>query len=178
MAISVEPEKLDAVTKHVKAIADASDEVDMIKLSDSVERRQKMFDEKVQILYAIAAIIFVFGIISLINTVITQLASRKLEFGLLQAEGMTSRQVEKMLVTENLFYIGGTAVLSLGIGSILGFILCNIIENKAHCIIFHFEWPIVLIFLLSLLVIQMLLSAYTVSSFKKTSIINRLRMPE
>ena len=178
LAISVEPEKLDAVTKQVKAIADASDEIDMEKLSDSVERRQKMFDEKVQMLYAIAAIIFVFGIISLINTVITQLNSRKLEFGLLQAEGMTSRQVEKMLVTENLFYTGGAAILSLGIGSILGFILCNIIEKKAHCIIFHFEWPIVLVFLLSLLVIQMLLSAYTISSFKKTSIIDRLRMPE
>lgn len=67
----------------------------------------------------IALIVFLFGIINLINTTITQLSSRKLEFGLLQAEGMTSRQVNQMLQTENLFYTGGTAILSLAGGSIL-----------------------------------------------------------
>lgn len=175
---ALDPAKRQQATEKIKAVTDANDKVDMFTLEESVKTRKSIFESKTRPLYMIALIVFLFGIINLINTTITQLSSRKLEFGLLQAEGMTSRQVNQMLQTENLFYTGGTAILSLAGGSIFGGILCSVIENTYHSIIYHFPLLIALIFLASMLIIQILLSAYAAGSLKKLSVVERLRMPE
>ena len=56
------------------------------------------------IYYTLAAFIVLFGIINLVDTVITNLYSRKKEFGILQAVGMSNGQLKKMINKEMLHY--------------------------------------------------------------------------
>lgn len=72
-------------------------------------------------LYAILIIIAVIGFINLINTMVTSIVTRKRELGILQAIGLSDRQLVQMLAREGMFFISGTIVLSVTLGNLLGY---------------------------------------------------------
>ncbi|MFD3156758.1 FtsX-like permease family protein [Haloimpatiens sp. FM7330] len=178
LTISVEPNKLKKVTKEIKTIADQNNKIDMYTLAENVRNIQVRFDQYIKALYFISVILFTFGIISLVNIVITSIALRKQEFGLLQAVGMTAEQINQMLQTETLFYTGGSFLLSTVGGFIIGGIVCNKLENTSHCIIYHYPWIVILVLAGVLLLIQFVLSFYSTRSLKKTTILERIRATE
>ena len=53
------------------------------------------------------------GILNFFNAILTGILSRKREFAMLQAVGMTGRQLKKMLMLEGVLYGGMTILLSL-----------------------------------------------------------------
>lgn len=175
LAITVEPEKLESVTKELKRIADQSNKIDIYTLAENVRFIQRRFDKDIKALYFISAILFTFGIISLVNVVLTSIASRRQEFGLLQAVGMTAKQINQMLRIENLFYTGGSFLLSITGGFIIGVAVCSILERRSHCIIYHYPWIITLAMAGVLLLIQFLLSFYVTRSLKKATVLERIR---
>ncbi len=61
----------------------------------------------------LCAIIGLVGILNFFNAMMTGILSRKREFAVLQAVGMTKRQLKNMLVCEGLFYALSSAVLAL-----------------------------------------------------------------
>ena len=76
--------------------------------------------------YGCYGMLFVFGLIgilNLINTMINSVYVRRRELGMLQAIGMSGNQMLKMLQMEGLFYTVGTVAMALGIGSLAGMVL-------------------------------------------------------
>ena len=61
----------------------------------------------------LCAIIGLVGILNFFNAVMTGILSRRWEFAVLQAVGMTNRQLRSMLILEGLFYALGAAALAL-----------------------------------------------------------------
>ena len=53
-------------------------------------------------LYAISAFVVIFGLLNMVNMLINSAIIRKREFALLQAVGMTNRQLRKMLYREGM----------------------------------------------------------------------------
>lgn len=86
----------------------------------SLESQLKMMTRGV---YLLLAFLFVFSMVNLVNTLMTNLLARQQELGILQSVGMTGKQVSRMLIAECLWYAGVTVFLSVGIGGILGWIL-------------------------------------------------------
>lgn len=76
----------------------------------------------------IKVFLFVFSMVNLVNTLMTNLLARQQELGILQSVGMTGKQVSRMLIAECLWYAGVTVFLSVGIGGILGWIFDYVIE--------------------------------------------------
>ncbi|HGM3244516.1 TPA: ABC transporter permease [Clostridioides difficile] len=87
--------------------------------------------------YTLTGIIGVIGFMNLVNTMITSIVTRKKELGMLQAIGLTNKQLVKMLNSEAIYYTSGMMIGSILFGGILGyiaviflkktgFILCNI----------------------------------------------------
>ena len=58
----------------------------------------------------LCAIIAVIGILNYFNVIVTSILSRKREFAVIQAVGMTNRQLRKMLIIEGLLYTLGAAM--------------------------------------------------------------------
>ena len=56
---------------------------------------------------------------------------RKREFAMLQAVGMTGRQLKKMLVTEGLLYAGATILLSLVLVFLLEPLVGGMLEDSS-----------------------------------------------
>ena len=77
----------------------------------------------------LCAIIGLVGVLNFFNAIITGILSRKREFAVLQAVGMTNKQLKTMLVYEGLYYALSSAlsafVLSFAINPLVG----NLLEN-------------------------------------------------
>ena len=61
--------------------------------------------------YLLLAFLFVFSMVNLVNTLMTNLLARQQEIGILQSVGMTGKQVSRMLIAECLWYAGVTVLL-------------------------------------------------------------------
>lgn len=68
----------------------------------------------------LCAIIGIVGILNFFNAVMTGILSRQKEFAMLQAVGMTGRQLKAMLIWEGMFYTVGSGLIALLLTLLLG----------------------------------------------------------
>lgn len=130
--------------------------------------------------YAFLGIIAAICIMNMINTMINSVQVRKKEIGIMQAIGMTDRQLVRMLQQEGMFYILGTLVLSLGVGSLAGYPLFLWAKKNAifNISTYHYPWETAIIVTAVLVIIQILLAAALAKSARKKSLIERIRFSE
>ena len=119
--------------------------------------------------------IAIFGVINLLNTTVTNLISRQREIGILQAVGLTKRQLASMLRTEGLFYTAGAPAFSLMLGSLLGYAACAVLTKKLGTV-FQYSFPVLpaLGFVFLMLLMQLVVSSITVRSVKKRPLVERI----
>ena len=72
-------------------------------------------------MYLLLGIIAVIGFMNLVNTMVTSVVTRKREFGLLQAVGLSDRQLVRMISAEGLVFTAGALILALTLGNVLGY---------------------------------------------------------
>lgn len=77
----------------------------------------------------LCAIIGFVGILNFFNAIMTGILSRKREFAVLQAVGMTGRQLKAMLVYEGLFYALSSALSALVLSFVLNPLVGALLEN-------------------------------------------------
>ena len=77
----------------------------------------------------LCAIIGLVGILNFFNTIMTGILSRKREFAVLQAVGMTSKQLKAMLVYEGLFYALSSALCALVLSFEINPLVGDLLEN-------------------------------------------------
>lgn len=119
--IFTEQGKAGAVTKEIRAIVEGQEFLAMKTWKDAYEQSEKSIG---YMLYGCYGLLFVFGLVSilnLVNTMINSVYIRRRELGVLQAIGLSGKQTVRMLQMEGLFYTAGTLLLSVGAGSIAGY---------------------------------------------------------
>lgn len=130
--------------------------------------------------YSFLGILGVICIMNVINTMIHSVHIRKKEIGMMQAMGMSNRQLVKMLRMEGLFYTAGTLVLSVGLGSILGYPVFLTAKDLGWFNISTYRYPFkaVIVIAVILFIVQMFLAGVLGGSVKKESLIERIRYSE
>lgn len=84
----------------------------------------------------LALILAVIGILNFINTMVTSILSRKQEFAMMEAVGMTGRQQKQMLCAEGFYYALFTVVAALIIGSLVSVTAIRTVGSG----FFFFSW--------------------------------------
>lgn len=131
-------------------------------------------------LYLLLTMITVISFINLINTMITSIVTRKKEIGILQALGLSDRQLVKMLSGEGLFFTAGTLLISLTLGNFFGYLFYKWAKQEHIMSISRYHYPLwesiglVLVLLVGQLLITLLIS----KKMKKESLIERIRNQE
>lgn len=127
--------------------------------------------------YTFLALIGTICFLNMANTMIMNVITRKREFGILQAVGMSNGQLGKMLQLEGIFFTIGSIIISLliGIPSGYGAFLYSKNEGFFGISTYHFPVAEVLIMVLVLLIMQIILSFVLSKNVKKESIIDRIR---
>lgn len=127
--------------------------------------------------YGLTALIAFISFMNMANTMITGIVTRKQEFGVLQAIGMTNRQLNKMLREEGLFFSLGTVVISLLLGLPLGYGL--FLYGKNHSWMGLDEYTVslteILVMIVALAALQLILSWILSRNVKKESLVERIR---
>lgn len=117
---------------------------------------------------------------NLINTMVHSLHARRKEIGMMQAVGMTNRQLIQMLQLEGLCYTLGTLIISVGLGSILGYPVYLWAKGNGMFNISQYHYPVAAAVLVTVIMVlvQMILAFVLGSSVKKESLIERIRFSE
>lgn len=92
-------------------------------------------------------VVAVIGILNFINSTLTGIVTRRREFAIMEAIGMTKRQLIHMLMMEGLYYAGFTILGSLAGGCLLSLTLVRAIADGMWFMEYHFIlWPMLVVF--------------------------------
>ncbi|WP_249930977.1 ABC transporter permease, partial [Paenibacillus polymyxa] len=126
----------------------------------------------------LSIIIGVIGIINFANTLLTSILTRHQEFAILQSIGMTNKQLKTMLVYEGMYYVLGTSLCSILLGSLFSILIVRPLSAQIWFMSYRFIiWPLILV-LLVLLVLGICLPLAIYSLSNKKTIVERLRTAE
>lgn len=125
-----------------------------------------------KIFYAIVVFTGVFALLNLSNTLLTSLAARQQEFGMLRAVGLSEQQLSELLRAESFHYVLTTVTITLTIGTAMGYILCLRFSRVGLFGEMEYTFPLlpVLIFFAALAVIAWGYSVLAVRYCQKRSL--------
>ena len=170
----------EALEASLQAIVDGSGRLQMRTWKNEYDTWENAIQMTRGACYAFIIILAAISIMNLINTMINSVNVRKKELGMMQAIGMSDRQLMKMLQLEGIFYTVGTLIISIGVGSLAGYPLFLYAKRTGMFDISTYHYPVTaaIIIILTLFVIQMLLAIFIAKSVRKDSLIERIRFSE
>lgn len=170
----------EALEASLQAIVDGSGRLQMRTWKNGYDTWENAIQMTRGACYAFIIILAAISIMNLINTMINSVHVRKKELGMMQAIGMSDRQLMKMLQLEGIFYTVGTLIISIGVGSLAGYPLFLYAKRTGMFDISTYHYPVTaaIIIILTLFVIQMLLAIFIAKSVRKDSLIERIRFSE
>ena len=130
--------------------------------------------------YALLILIAIISLMSLINTMIISITTRKRELGMLQAVGLSDKQLVRMLSGEGLFFTAGTLILAFTVGNALGYWLFKQAKEIQTIGISDYHYPMLETLLLcsALIIGQLLIVFFVKKRIGKESLIDRIRSGE
>lgn len=178
--IQTDTKKLVSIEKQIFTLTSSIPDLEITTMKDLKSSLQQRLEKLRMPLYGLIAFISIFGIINLINTLMTNLISRQQELGILQSIGLSNRQLYKMLKSECLFYILGTLFITLTVGTGCGILLCRIFDqfDVFGKISYHFPVLELIIYFMVLLVIQYIFTHIAMRICKKKSLVDRIKIAE
>ena len=175
LAITVTPNHFDEVLSAVQEIAEQNGKISVNTIEQTIKNIEYRYSSSIKALYMAAAILFTFGVISLMNMLMVDFQNRKREFGLLEAVGATQKQLKAMLSREIGIYLGGSLTVSLVLGTIISIIACQRLEAVNHCITLNLPWLFLIALIAAMVVIYMIFTAYAKAELRKTGILSAIR---
>ena len=127
--------------------------------------------------YLFMAVVGLIGFMNMANTMIMNITTKKQEYGVLQAVGMTNKQLNLCLQLQGLIFTVGTICVALIIGLPLGYALFSYAKHNGIFGMNIYHVPIVPIFIMIFLVglLQIVLSCVLSSNLKKETLVERIR---
>ncbi|MDO4338602.1 MAG: FtsX-like permease family protein [Eubacteriales bacterium] len=130
------------------------------------------------ILQVVSVLIFLFGLINLINTTLANQLFRRHEYSTLRSIGLTEKQLYKVVVAEGLCYSICSICVTLLIGTPVAMLIHHQISIGCYGKVVDYSFPFFYmgIYVLALFLIQIILSIYQIKIQKKHTIIDQLRI--
>ena len=175
--VDTDDSKWAAAKDEIQKIIPPTSSLYVSTLNDWVEAyNEKLLNYRMPV-YIFVMFIGVFGIINLLNTLITNILTRKRELGVLQAVGLSSKQLSKMLLIEGLFYTLGVLLLSISCGTLIGYLLCTVFSAMSIFgkVSYHFPTVEMFSYFILMLAVQMLFSCFAIRQIKKQSLVDQIR---
>ena len=127
--------------------------------------------------YLFMAIVGLIGFMNMANTMIMNITTKKQEYGILQAVGMTNKQLNLCLQLQGLIFTVGTICVALIIGLPLGYALFSYAKHNGIFGMNVYHVPLIPILIMIFLVgiLQIVLSCVLSSNLKKETLVERIR---
>ncbi|MDE7017338.1 MAG: ABC transporter permease [Lachnospiraceae bacterium] len=178
--ISVAPEKYDIVKAYLQGIADDKPYLSLYTMDEEMRIGEWGIALMKYPLYGILAMIAVISFMNLMNTMITSIVTRKRELGVLQAIGLSDRQLRKMLAGEGMVFIFGTLLATVTVGNISGYFMFIWAKENQFMSLSAYHYPLIETLLFSFILIagQLGITYFISKQIHKESLIDRIRNNE
>lgn len=179
-SIAAGDKEVKAVEEQLRAVTEEDQNLKMRTFEEELAERTKNAGFTSQLCYVFMAVLGGVGIMNLINTMINSIYVRRRELEIMQAIGLSERQLVRMLQMEGAFYTAGTLILSLGLGNLLGYLTFLYAKKDGLLGIISYHYPAVqtIVLIAVVLVIQLLLTYLIMKNFRRQSMIERIRFSE
>lgn len=177
LIIDTDDNEWDILKEEIQKMISPNARLYISTFNDWVEAyNEKLLNYRMPV-YVFVMFIGVFGIINLLNTLITNVLTRKRELGVLQAVGLSGKQLSNMLLMEGLFYTICVLILSILFGTVLGYLLCTVFSSMSIFgrVTYHFPIVEMFIYFILMFVVQTLFSRLTIKQIKKQSLVEQVR---
>lgn len=161
--------------------------LNLVKLNNNIE--VTTFDEVIKLQgdelkainiigYLILGIVGLIGVLNYVVTILTSVASRKREFGLIRALGVKEKELRKMVIKEGLYLSGIITIVGITLGNILGYVLYLMFKTEATYAIYTF--PIVQNIMLIIILFIVPLTMYNIAVKKiiKQTVVEQIKYSE
>ena len=175
--INIDPKEQSSVDENLRNTISKNEDIAIESFSENVNGYEK--DNTIYfILQIISILIFLFGVINLINTTLSNQLFRRREYSVLRSIGLTEKQLYKVIICEGMCYSILSICVTLLIGTPIALLICRQMSIGSYGKVVEYSFPFFYmgVYVLVLLLIQVILSIYQIREQKKTSIIDQLRM--
>lgn len=179
LLVSTEADKEDEVGEALEQMIAEKSELDMETLAD----RRVMYEQNTNQLFGtisgLAIFIMMFSILSMMNTLISNIVTRKQELAMLESVGMSKSQIRKMLLGESLLLVIAAVGVTMTVGTLCGYALCKALYGMgAFYMAFQFPVVFALAYAGVLIAVPLIITLVSMKSFSKEALVERLRGAE
>lgn len=176
-SIQAEPGQLKAAEAQLRQIAQGNQFLRLNTYEEELAERAELSGFTSAVCYLFLSILGGICIMNLINTMTNSVYVRRRELGMMQALGMSEKQMGSLFRLEGLFYTLGSLAFSIGFGSLFGYVFY--VKAKASgflsIVSYHYPYMQTLVLFITIAVIQLLMTWVLARSFRKQSLIDRIR---
>lgn len=175
--LDTEDSDWEQVREEVRTILPANARVYVTTLNVWAENYRDLLENYRIPVYIFILFIGVFGVLNLLNTLITNILIRKRELGILQAVVMSNHQMSKMLLIEGVLYTLGVFILSISFGTLLGILVCKVFSAMSVFGEVNYQFPTweMAGFFILMLAIQVVFSLISIKQLRKQSLAEQIR---
>lgn len=175
--IDCEENDLAAVEHDVKKLIEDTSNVFFTSYHEVLEGVKFVSRLGVMTFYFFMAVVGLIGFMNLSNTTIINITTKKQEYGVLQAVGMTNRQLNVALQLQGLIFTLGTIIIALAVGLPLGYMLFSYARDRDMFGMNLYHVPIIPILLMIIVIaaLQIVLSFALSRNLKKETLVERIR---
>ena len=177
LLISVIPEKEAAVGEALNEMVAEKAELSLETFAERKVAYEQTANQVFGTISGLAIFIMMFSILSMMNTLITNIVTRKQELAMLESIGMRKGQIRKMLLGESLLLVLATVGVTMTIGTLCGYALSTILYNIGGAFYMAFKFPVILalIYAVVLIAVPLIITLVSMHSFSKEALVERLR---
>ncbi|MDE5696255.1 MAG: ABC transporter permease [Lachnospiraceae bacterium] len=177
-SIVSDPKKAGFVESRLKELVSGRSNLGMDTIAAHIEYEKMQSSIIFGSLQALSWLIFLFGVVNLINTTLSNQMSRERENSILRSVGLTGKQLCRMSVTEGMCHAVFAALTVLLLGLPLSMAVCAEVSKKSFAgAVVPYQFPFLQmgLFLLVLFGMEVILSVWMVRRQKKQSLVEQMR---
>ncbi|GMQ64812.1 ABC transporter permease [Vallitalea maricola] len=178
ISMNIDRKKYEDINRELRSLVDKNDNLYIISYFDTLEVVKKALHTKSVLMYGLAIVVTIIGFINYINTMSASILARKKEIGILQAVGLSNRQLNNLVELESLFYIIITIFTGLTIGNVSGYIICNKANDLMGGLTYSYPYIQSCLFVALMLIGHIVVMKIIKINLFKDSLVNRIRFSE
>ena len=180
-SIVSDPKKAGDVEAGLKNIVSAHTDIALDDIDTIIEYEKMINSFAFGSMEVLSWLVFLFGVINLINTTLSNQIARKQENSILRSIGLTQKQLCKMNICEGLCYALFATLATLIVGLPVSIFACRKMSVGAFAgNVMPYQFPVLEmgLFILVLFGMELILSVWTIRRQKKQSLIEQMRAME
>ena len=177
VAVDTRDDSIDEAEEKIRDLFVARSSVKIETIEDWADNYSENLGRYQLIVYLLVMFIGVFGLINLLNTLLTNVMVRKHEFAMLQAIAVTNDQLRNILLIEGGLYTLSAFLISSTLGTVIGYFVCKILTRLSVFgeVSYRFPYMEMAVYFIFMLIVQVTFSFVIIRQLSKQSLVERIR---